>query len=172
MSSGSGRQTHHIEGPALSGGDVSFADSLCEPRGVGVGLKTCPTAHAVDKAVVMFAVAHLAHSCRENDVDLCRPKFRMKSLSVGDMHLVPVGENVQAMAVDPLSNAMLIVGGDIVDIIGKIDVAVSTGDVNDKPMLILVDESQEVRIAASSRQLKPVCEVAAHIMLVSIQKTP
>ena len=153
MSSGSGRQTHHIERPALSGGDVSFADPLGEPREVGVGLKACPTAHAMDEAVVMFAVAHLAYPRRENHVDLRRPKFRMESLSIGDMNLVPVRENVQAMTVDPLSDAVFIAVSDKVDIIRKVDVAGLTGNVDGKPMLVLVDEPQEVRVAASSRQL-------------------
>ena len=79
------------------------------------------------------AAAHLAHSCWEHDVDLRRPKLRMKSLPIGDMHLASVGKHIQAVAVDPSGNALLVLGRSIIDFIGQSDVAVLTGNVDDGP---------------------------------------
>ena len=87
------------------------------------------------------------------------------------MDLVPVWEDIEAISVPPVGDALIILSGCLDDFIRKINVGVLTGDVHDKSVIALVHEPQEIGIAASSRQLQPIDKIAAHFSLISIQET-
>ena len=88
------------------------------------------------------------------------------------MDLIPVREDIEAISVRPVGDALIILGGCLEDFVRKVYVGVLAGDVHDKSVIALVHEPQEIGIAASSRQLQPIDEIAAALQPhISIQET-